>query len=119
MNQLIPVFGWLIAILVGLLGIAVVFLIFVGRIDLKCLLADEPNGCASLSRFQFLIFTFVIAMSLYLIIVSKMDFPVIPGSVLALLGISGGSYVTSKGIQASKDISMKGTGDGTKASGNE
>lgn len=70
----------------------------VGRIDLSKLLS-EPDGYASLSRFQFLIFTFVIAMSLCLIIVSNqpLKFPDVPGGILALLGISGGSYVVAKG----------------------
>ena len=111
MDKLIPVFGWLIAILIGLLGLAVVWLILIGKINLQYLLS-ETNGYASLSRFQFLIFTFVIALSLYLIIVHDMKFPDIPPTILALLGISSGSYVVSKGIQASKEVSMKGTGPG-------
>ncbi len=119
LSSLVLVFGWVIAILIGLLGLCVVWLILIGKINLQSLLS-EPTGAASMSRFQFLIFTFVIALSLYLIIVSKtpMEFPTIPGSVLALLGISGGSYVTSKGIQASKEVSLKGTGDGGNGGGN-
>jgi uncharacterized membrane protein len=116
LSSLVLVFGWVIAILIGLLGLVVVWLILIGKINLQNLLA-EPNGSASMSRFQFLIFTFVIGLSLYLIIVSKMEFPTIPGSILALLGISSGSYVTSKGIQASKEVSL-GTGDGGNGGGN-
>jgi uncharacterized BrkB/YihY/UPF0761 family membrane protein len=74
-------------------------------------LISEPNGDASLSRFQFLVFTFVIAMSLFLIIVSTKSFPTIPGAILALLGISGGSYVVSKGIQTSRDLGAKNNED--------
>jgi hypothetical protein len=72
-----------------------------GDINLQYLIAGA-DGDASLSRFQFLIFTFVIAMGLFLIILSKNppDFPTIPGGILALLGISGGSYVTSKAVDA-------------------
>ena len=72
-----------------------------GRINLEKLISED-DGTASLSRFQFLVFTFVIAMSLFLVIVGKAppDFPPdIPPEILALLGISGGSYVISKGIQ--------------------
>src|ERR1700730_16984738 len=101
MEKLVLAFGWLIAILIGFFGLIVAWKILTGAIDLKYLLSDE-TGNASLSRFQFLIFTFVIAMSLYLITVDKLDFPNVPGSILALLGISSGSYVTAKGIQASK-----------------
>jgi UDP-N-acetylmuramyl pentapeptide phosphotransferase/UDP-N-acetylglucosamine-1-phosphate transferase len=76
---------------------------------------------ASMSRFQFLIFTFVISLSLFLIVVSNAQlrqtdenakraadqtlpgFPEIPGGVLALLGISASSYTVSKAIQSNKD----------------
>jgi hypothetical protein len=81
-------------------------LIIIGRINLDKLIS-EPNGDASLSRFQFLIFTFVIAVGLLLIIVQTQDFPPVPGQILALLGISGGSYVISKGIQTSRDLGLK------------
>jgi hypothetical protein len=94
--------GWIGTVLIGLLGLAVVYRMFDGSIDLSNLVS-EPSGDASMSRFQFLVFTFVIAMSLFLIIVSNPDGPKfpdkIPTSVLELLGISAGSYVVSKGIQ--------------------
>jgi hypothetical protein len=88
MNTLALVIGWIVAIIIGLLGVVIVWLIVVGRINLDRLIS-EPNGDASLSRFQFLVFTFAMAMSLFLIIVSTKIFPSIPGEVLALLGISG------------------------------
>jgi hypothetical protein len=58
-------------------------------------------------------------MSLFLIIVSNqpLKFPDVPGGILALLGISGGSYVVAKGIQTSREVGImdavygKGTGD--------
>lgn len=108
MNIIALVMGLIIAALIGFLGLTVVYLIIKGRIDLSKLIS-EPNGDASLSRFQFLLFTFVIAMSLFLIVVSKdpPEFPDIPIEILALLGISGGSYIVSKGIQTSRDISLK------------
>lgn len=100
MQSLILFVGWMLAILVGLFALAVLYKIFTGDIDLKFLIS-ETNGQASMARFQFLIFTFVIAISLFLVIISDMGFPEIPGGILALLGISGGSYAVGKGIQAS------------------
>lgn len=70
-------------------------------------LINESSGEASMSRFQLLIFTFVIAMSLFLIIIHEMKFPEIPGSVWTLLGISGGSYLISKGIQCKSEEEEK------------
>lgn len=107
--------GWILTLLIGLLGALVVLKILTGQIDLKHLINDEL-GHASLSRFQFLIFTFVIAMSLFFIIASKTppDYPQnIPNQILVLLGISGGSYVVSKGIQSSRDQGLQATGNGT------
>jgi hypothetical protein len=47
-------------------------------------------------------------MSLFYLVVANTPpkYPVIPKEILALLGISGGSYVLSKGIQNSRDVSM-------------
>src|SRR5713226_4212411 len=101
MSTLTLVIGWALAIFIILLELAIVLLIATGKIDLKHLLS-EPTGDASMSRFQLLIFTFVIALSLFLVIVgdgTDPHFPlVIPGGILALLGISGSSYLVSKGI---------------------
>ena len=100
LNSIASVLGWVLAIFIASLEAAILWLIIKGKIDLERLISDE-NGEASLSRFQFMVFTFVIAMGLFLIIVANADFPQeIPGGVLALLGISGGSYVISKGIQS-------------------
>jgi hypothetical protein len=101
-STLTLVAGYLVCGLVGILGVLVLWNIADGRIDLSRLIS-EPNGDASLSRFQFLVFTFVIALSLFLVIVSaeRPSFPDIPGTVLSLLGISASSYLVSKGIQFS------------------
>ena len=100
------VMGWTITILLGCFALAIIYKMIQKdketRIDLRYLIAGA-DGDASLSRFQFLVFTFVIAMGLFLIIISGEKgpaFPSIPGSILALLGISGGSYVTSKAVDA-------------------
>jgi len=87
MQTLALVMGWIIAILLGCFAAVIIFQILIGRIELKYLISGPPDNNASLARFQFLIFTFV--------------FPAIPGGILALLGISGGSYVTAKGVDAS------------------
>jgi hypothetical protein len=101
------VIGWILTIFVGVLALIILIKIWKGDIDLNYLISDEL-GYASLSRFQFLIFTFVVAISLfYLIVVGKPPaYPNIPNEILALLGISGGSYVISKGIQNSRDVSL-------------
>ncbi|MBW7998477.1 MAG: hypothetical protein FVQ81_18275 [Candidatus Glassbacteria bacterium] len=102
MQTLTLVAGWMIVVFVGLLGLVVLWKIVTNEIDLTFLISEE-NGQASLSRFQFLIFTFVIALSFFLITVhgEAVKFPDVPQGVWALLGISGGSYVISKGIQKS------------------
>jgi hypothetical protein len=101
------IFGWVLVGLLGLFGGAIAFGMFMGRIKLNKLIS-EANGDASLSRFQFLIFTYVIAGGVLLGLLASyhagtagagVTFPAIPGDLLALLGISGGSYVVSKGIQ--------------------
>lgn len=100
--------GWVVTVLVAAFALVIIWKIILGHreggIDLKHLLAGD-DGYASLSRFQFLIFTFVIALSLFLIIVNHPPYPEfpdkIPGGILALLGISGGSYVAAKGVDAS------------------
>jgi len=107
MQTLLLIVGYLICGLVGLIGIAVLWQIYDGSIDLSRLIS-EPNGDASMSRFQFLVFTFVIALSLFLVIAAgkngdgKPAFPdSIPGGILTLLGISGSSYAVGKAIQFS------------------
>ncbi len=103
MEVLSVVIGWIIAVFVGVLAGVILLNIINGKIDISRLIS-EPDGKASLSRFQFLVFTLVIALSLFLAVVGRTppSFPDIPGGVFALLGISGGSYVVSKGIQGAK-----------------
>ena len=70
MLQLGLVIAWILTVFLGLLGAVILWLILTGRIDLTGLIS-EPKGEASLSRFQFLVFTFVIAMSLFYLIVTR------------------------------------------------
>ena len=97
----LPVIIGLLTMLV-VLGLAVVVLwkVATGAIDLTYLIS-EPDKKASLSRFQFLIFTFVVAGLFLLLSIESGTFVDIPPNVLLLLGISGGSYAVSKGIAAS------------------
>ena len=111
--------GYIVAIIVGVYGLLIAYKILMGDINLAKMLC-EKNGEASLSRFQFLIFTFVIAMSLLLLVIAnisvgEINFPDVPTGIWALLGISGGSYVVSKGIQkkTESDVEKK------KGSGNQ
>ena len=95
-----------------ILGFAAMVLwkIFTGSIDINMLIsepktdpkneAEAPKG--SLSRFQFLIFTFVIAGLYTILCIESGTLIEVPDSVLLLLGISGGSFVISKGIGANK-----------------
>jgi hypothetical protein len=96
--------AWVALGFLGLLGIAILIQVFREKIDLSGLIS-EPSGEASMSRFQLLIFTFVIASSLFLVIASAEGYPKfppdIPNGILVLLGISSSSYLVSKGIQQS------------------
>lgn len=110
-----------VGIIILVLGLAGVILlkIFSDKIDISQLIA-ESDGKASLSRFQFLIFTFVIAGLYLLLCIESGTFIEIPASVLGLMGISGGSYVVSKGITANVTNAAvthgkKPPGDATKA----
>ena len=104
MNLLGQVFGFVLCAFVGLLGATIIIWIWQGKIDLSALIS-ESNGQASMSRFQLLIFTFVIAIGLYELIelrVNTTGFPDIPNGVLTLLGISASTYAVGKGISYSQ-----------------
>jgi hypothetical protein len=60
--------------------------------------ADLTFGKASLSRFQFLIFTFVIAGLFLMLSIQKGAFVDIPANVLGLLGLSAASYLVSQAV---------------------
>ena len=96
------VMGWIVTILIAAFALAIIYKMLKGDINLMYLISGA-DGDASLARFQFLIFTFVIALGLFLIILSANPpaFPgTVPGGILALLGISGGSFVTAKAVDA-------------------
>jgi hypothetical protein len=87
-------------VLLFLFGFFVIAAIASGKIDIGMLLS-EADGKASMSRFQLLIFTFVIGISFFLVVLCKCEMPAVPNQVLTLLGISASTYGVSKGIQAS------------------
>jgi uncharacterized membrane protein len=105
MPQLTLAAGIVIVSLLGLIGALIVWYIWTGKIDLRYLVS-ELDGSASLSRFQFLVFTFVIAMCFLVLTLDSGQFPQVDTTVLGLLGISGGSYVVSKAIQASLPVEL-------------
>jgi len=107
--------GYVVCGIVALFGILLIWKIANNQIDLTHLLSDD-DGWASTSRFQLVIFTFVVALSFFLVVVSNIKirqygnkaesvpgFPDVPGGVLSLLGISASSYLVSLGISASQN----------------
>jgi hypothetical protein len=111
--------GYIVCAIVALFGLLVLWNIATGKIDLKYLISDD-DGWASTSRFQLIIFTFVVALSFFLVVVSNVKtrqtggtatnlpgLPDVPGTVLSLLGISASSYLVSRGISASQDDTEK------------
>jgi len=86
--------------------IALIFIAFAGLVvrqmwksDLGGLIAEpDQSGKASMSRFQLLLFTFVITGIFLSLSLETGTFVEIPNGVLGLLGISGASFVISKGI---------------------
>jgi hypothetical protein len=110
MDSLKVATGYAVLIFVGVLGLMILWRIYQGEINLSRLITDE-NGEASMSRFQLLVFTFVIALSLFLVVVGQPTpkFPELPGSILSLLGISASSYLVSKGISSAADVQPRTT----------
>lgn len=88
---------------IGLFAVLILWKIWRNEINISGLLAETSDGKASLSRFQFLVFTFIIG-GLYLILSLETGNLIdVPQNALILLGISAGSYTISRGISASTD----------------
>src|ERR1043166_1725746 len=100
--------AWIVVIFIAAIASIILVKVWVGSISLSGLLSEPVEvppvappvpGKGSLSRLQLLMFTFAIG-GLYLTLsLEAGSFVDIPNQVLGLLGISGGSYVISKGIQ--------------------
>ena len=93
---------WILVIFLA--GVALIILIkmYNGKIPLNMLIS-EADGKASLSRFQFLLFTFGVVGIWIVLCFKKSELVEISNGVLGLIGISGGSFVISKGIQQQTD----------------
>ena len=118
-EKLVFSIGYALLVLIFLFGMTILVDIIRGNIDLKNILSEDGKG-ASMSRFQLLIFTFVIAFSVFLLVAESdpPGFPKIPAEVLTLLGISASTYAVSKGIQAgSKKDGNGGNGNGSNGNG--
>lgn len=98
------------AIILIILGFAALLFwrIVTGEVSLVGLVSEPPDEQgrvkASLSRFQMLLFTFVVAGLFLLLSIEAGAFVEIPANVLGLIGISSGSYILSKqvGVAAKK-----------------
>jgi hypothetical protein len=112
--------GYVICLLVAVMGLVVVWKLVTGQINLSNLLneKDGSGAGASMARFQLLVFIFVIALSFFLVVVSNIKIvqyragehgvpllPEVPRGVLLLLGMSATTYAVGKAIQ-------QGTGTG-------
>jgi hypothetical protein len=94
------IFAYAGIVLIFLFGFFVLAAIASGKIPIDTLLAEKDGGGgASMSRFQLLIFIFVVATSFFAIVIGKGEFPQVPTGVLTLLGISATTYGVSKAIQ--------------------
>src|SRR5207237_6242600 len=91
--------GYGLLILIFLFGLMILLEIASGKIDLSLLLS-ETSGGASMSRFQLLIFTFVISLSFFLLVARSRQLPAIRPGVLTLRGITSSTYPLSRGTQA-------------------
>jgi hypothetical protein len=108
----------------GGLGTIILLKIARGTMDLDLLLSnsvapgsaspadtkDPLQSNASMSRFQLLVFTFVIALSTLYVALGNpsVTLPNVPAGLLGLLGISAGSYVAGKGLDVHQDTTNKG-----------
>jgi hypothetical protein len=94
---------------VGFLGLfwVVIYKIATDRIDLGSLIRDPDStadGTAktSIARFQLLVFTLTIAGLYTILSIESGTLVEVPNGTLALLGISGGSFLLSKSIGKKK-----------------
>ena len=100
--------GYIACIFLGALAGTIVVFVWTGKIDLQHLVS-EANHEASMSRFQLLIFTFVVAIGILELLekTTPPGFPEIPNGVLTLLGISATTYAVGKGISYSQPETLK------------
>lgn len=87
--------------IIAVIFATVIAYIWKGKISLIGLIEEPGTGKASLSRFQFLLFIFVIAILYFALCMRAGALLDIPNGVYTLLGISGGSFLISKQISTS------------------
>src|SRR5688500_412530 len=97
MTHALTVLIYVVAAFLALLQVLLIWKMANNTINLKFLISDD-SGDASLSRFQLLLFTFVIAAGMLYLTVEGKDFPKINEGVLILLGISSASYALGKSL---------------------
>jgi hypothetical protein len=108
-SLLVLMFGYVVCGFLALLGLAIIYAIWTGRIDISGLIS-EANGSASLARFQFLLISFAVTASLYGLVEMRLNgggYPDVPRGVLILFGMSAATFLLSKGISFSQpDVMM-------------
>lgn len=97
MDTLLSWIGFGFLLIMGALCIMLLLKMWTNQIDLSTVL-DEANGDASMSRFQLLVFSLVVAVGVFLFILENKALPDIPQSILVLIGISASTYAAGKGI---------------------
>ena len=108
MDHVMTLCGYIACLFLAALAGTIIVFIWIGKIDLTYLVS-ETNHEASMSRFQLLIFTFVVAIGMFELIerLQPPGFPTIPDGVLTLLGISASTYAVGKGIQYSRPETLQ------------
>ena len=104
-DLLLLICGYGVCLFMGWLCLLLLLKIGRNEIDLRKLIS-EPNGDASMSRFQLLVFTMIVAISLFIMVVKGWSFPTVPDGILTLLGISASTYAVGKGIQFSRPATL-------------
>jgi len=94
--------GYVVCVFLGGVAAKVLWLIWNDEIDLTHLVS-EGNKQASMSRLQLMVFTFVIAISLFYLVERNGYFPWVSDGILTLLGISASTYAVGKGISYSRE----------------
>ena len=97
--ELFAEFGFFL--IMGLLCLMLLDKMWRDKINLSTLL-KEANGDASMSRFQLLVFSLVVAVGMYLYMINNSELPKVDQSILTLLGISASTYAAGKGISFSR-----------------
>jgi hypothetical protein len=101
LSSLLQWIGFGFLLIMGALCVMLLIKMWTNQINLSTLL-DEANGDASMSRFQLLVFTLVVAVGIFLFVLKNLTLPDIPQSILTLLGISASTYAAGKGISFSR-----------------